>query len=282
MKALIVVLGLVVLAIGGYGYWLHRSLHPLMSSKGVQAELKTFVAPNEREPTELIDLGYARFEVPKSLVGVPTAHDDGLFVVFVEEATAAKLSAGPPVGEDDPDVVQLLAAISQATGDEFETSYALRKRALSIQPFTVFDIPFKGLRQTASDSVLLLLKDTYSVGAPVVWQGDTEHIGLLWAESDRVNIVTVFDKEKRVTQTFLLHPESNEAAAFVASLLATYRFVSDARDVETWKKEARSAGVLFKLQENGTGVELLSEEERLEQIADEIQARRTQRKALEP
>ncbi|MCP5531180.1 MAG: hypothetical protein H7A44_12150 [Opitutaceae bacterium] len=280
MKALIVVLGLVVLAIGGYGYWLHRSLHPLMSSKGVQAELKTFVAPNEREPTELIDLGFARFELPKSLAGTPTTQNDDLFISFGEGAASVNFFVGPPVTDDNPEWAQLLADLSQATDERFETSYTLRQRALSAQPFTVFDIPFKGLRKTEAEAVLLLLKATFSLDAPIVWQGDTERVGLFWVPSERVDIITVFDKQKRVTQEFLLNPDSKQATALVASLLATYRFVSDASDMETWRAEARSAGVRFKPQEDAS-VDVLSDEERLQRIADEIQARRARRKALE-
>lgn len=250
-----------------------------MSSKGVQAELKTFVAPNESEPTELIDLGFARFELPKSLAGIPTTQNDDLFITFGEGTTSASFFVGPPVTDDDPEWSQLLADLSQATDERFETSYTLRQRALSAQPFTIFDIPFKGLRQTEADAVLLLLKTTFSLGAPIVWQGDTERVGLFWVPSERVSIITVFDKQRRVTQEFLLNPDSQQATALVASLLATYRFVSDASDMETWRAEARSAGVRFKPPEKITGVDLLSEEERVERIADEIQARRAQRKA---
>jgi len=281
MKALIGILCLAALAITGYGYWLHRSLHPLMSSKGVQAELKAFVAPNVTEPTEIINLGFARFEVPKSLVGVLTVQNDFFVVTSAGDSAEVKYSAGPPVSDDDPDIVQLLTASSQITGELVETSYALRKRSLSVHPFTVFDIPFKGRRQAAEDAALLLLKDTFSAGAPVVWQGETERVGLLWAEGERVNIITVFDKQKRVSQAFLLNPDSKQVAAFAATLLATYRFISDANDVTIWKADARKAGVHFQPEESNSGRGLLSEEERLERIAEEVRVLRAQRKASE-
>lgn len=128
---------------------------------------------------------------------------------------------------------------------------------------------------------MLLLKDGFSIGAQVVWQGETERVGLFWAPGERINLITVFDKKRRITQEFLLDSDSQQASALAAVLLMTYRFVSDANDEGTWKAEAQKAGVRFKPYEAGSDMALLSEDERLERIAAEVRARRAQRKVQE-
>lgn len=270
MKAFILILTLIFVGVLGYGYYLHRSLRPLMTAKGANAELRVFEPPMVVGGTWLVDLGFASFMLPDSVVGAPVAQGDTLFVTF-----GLKSFVGPPVSDEDSIMSELFEVVAELNDERFKDPFSLMKRIYATQPFSVWRIPIMGPKQAGADAALMLVKVSYTLGASVVWVAENDRVGVFWAKSDRFNSITVYDKQERVTQVFMMDLEHKDVEQIVAALLGSYRFVSDSRDEEDWKAEARKAGVPIKTHEVSAGrVDLPSEEERLNVIADEIRARR--------
>lgn len=242
---------------------------PLMTAEGANAELRVLEPPKLLEKARSVNLGFARFMLPESVTGVPEKQDDTLFVTFGQKSFVS-----PPVREEDS-IMSELSAVAELNDERFEDSFSLTKRIYATQPFSVWSIPIMGFKEAGLDGVLMLMKVPYTLGASVVWVAENDEVGAFWAQSDRFNFIRVYDKQKRVTQVFMLDPNHKDLEQVAAALLQSYRFVSDSRDEEVWKAEAREAGIQINTHEVSTGrLDLPSKEERLNAIADEIRARR--------
>ncbi len=244
-----------------------------MSNKSAEVQLEPYVLKPLTVPTRLINLGFARFELPASILGEPWQVGDNLFIVF---GAGDGLFFGPPISESDEAMVSALESISVLTDAKVDSLFELKKRALAARPFTVWSLPILGKRKAALGATLITLKSLFAFDAPVVRVIETSELGIFVALTPRHTVIAIYDKRKRISQELFIPPEAIDIDQVMAALIASYRFTSHETTRDGWIAEMKAAGIQSR-PEAASDTSQLDEEKRLTQVADEVRQRRAAR-----
>lgn len=104
---------------------------------------------------QLIDLGYARFMAPQSALREPITHPAGREVISFNMFSTGKVDFLPPARTDADD---LISDYNRQFEPRIGSLWDLQNFALSAEPFTIWDVPRIGRRETARRALLLAIK----------------------------------------------------------------------------------------------------------------------------
>lgn len=278
MRIALALAAVAIAALLGIGVYWQQRLAPVMRATGVDV-LPTFPAFPPLGPVRQIDLGFVSFSVPERITGELVQHDGTLFLTLGSTPPRAAITICPIVSEKDPEIKQLLHQYHELSGERVATYWNLRKRLLHTQPFSVWSIPFRGLRRTVADLSLLVLKGLDSGGAERIWIYEDANVGMTIAPLPDVIIIQVHDKLSSAAQSFLFRTDIDEPLEVAAAIATSYRVKTTDFSPDSLLAQLRSTGVSQSntSSETAAALSLLDEEERLRKIAEEVRARRDRR-----
>jgi hypothetical protein len=231
MRILYVSVTSVVLGYLAFGLYAQHKIAPVMSTPGLE------LTPSELKlrtigPVRRISLGYVSFDVPAGLSGSLVRYDETLFVtVGAATGDGASLIIGPPVSDRDQPIQSVTAQFSTLTGEKNPTYLQLRKRMLQTKPFSAWAVPFRGVRRSITDAVLLLMKTSETSRAQALHTFENRDFYVTVVTRPEFVDIRVADKRCDREQNFMIYDRVTDPAEFVATLVASYQFtVSDASE----------------------------------------------------
>jgi len=276
VKLALIVLAVFVTGILGYGYYLHRKLDAVMSSRSAKVQLEPYALKPRTVPTRLINLGFAQFQLPASISGEPVQVGDNLLVVL---GANGGLVVGAPLSDTDEEMASILNSVSTLADDKIDSLFELKKRALVVRPFTVWSLPVMGKRKAILGATLIAIKSLFAFDSPVMRVVENSELGAFIAETPNLTAIVIHDKQKRASQEFFISPGAIDIDQVMAALMASYRFTSDETMREKWIEQMRAAGIRQR-PELLTDAERPDEMVRLHQVADEVRERRAAQQAV--
>lgn len=225
-----------------------------------------------------INVGYANFDVPAEYSGELVRHDESLFVSVtgVSDIEPA-LTVCPPVVADDPNAVQFRREAAAVLDGPVPPLWELRKQALFTEPFSVWEIPFRGIKRTRTDMVLLILKGLDTSAAKQVRFCEGASVDAIIFVRSHLTEVRIIEKRTGIEQSFLIMAHGERSAVELASTLArSYRFIALASGEGSLLAALAATGIRQRLSEKAAHP--AEESRRLEAVADEVRARRANRR----
>jgi hypothetical protein len=230
MRIGLAVLVAVVLALAGYALHWDRRLAPIMKTPGANlAPARLQVVPVNS--VRRINLGFAEFDIPANISGEPVRHGDSLIIVLSEPSRNDKgVIIGAPLADDSPDVAKLVRDYSRFAESPTTSLFEIRKRALYVQPFSVWSVPFRGLKRTRDDSVLLMLKLVMAANAIKVQLFEGSEIDVIVTQRSDGSEILLADKRAGIEQEFWLRGNAGNVSELASALVRSYRFTATEHD----------------------------------------------------
>ncbi|ACB75459.1 hypothetical protein [Opitutus terrae] len=276
MRIVFAALLIVAVSVLGFGlYWQHR-LSPVMKAQGVDL----IPAPLELvavESVRSVDLGFATFDLPAGFVGELVRHDDSLFVsVLSNPESRPGLTICPPLSNTDPEVNRFVQDYARFMEGSTPSLFEIRKRALYAQPFSIWSVPFRGLKRSQADTVLLALKLPETGGVTRLRVFESADIGIIISDRPEFSEVRLADKRSGVEQAFLLSAGAGNAVELASTLVRSYRFTTTERGEGDLLPLLAKTGIRQHLSIGGSGAPM-DEASRLEAVAAQVRKRREKR-----
>jgi hypothetical protein len=265
-----------VLLVGlvGFGFYVDRKISAVTRSSGsrlVPSELKLAPAPS----TQSFDLGYVAFDFPLAIQGSPVWHEGSSLVVW----KSSDVIVSGPIADSDQAVQTLIEGVRGIMPNVPSSLFELRKEYLKAEPFSVWDVPFLGLKGTKKNLMLLLMKNLEVGEAQSIQIFENAEFGVIVITRPSLTSFDFTDKKHKLSQQLVLPPTVN-ASEVAAALVKTYRFKApDSRD-DTVRTLLRQSGIASHVSPasapDDTAISI-SEAERLQKWTDEIHLRRREK-----
>jgi hypothetical protein len=234
----------------------------------------------ELQPTtggRAVDLGFAEFRLPERLSTFLVRHDESLFVSAAEGPEAKPvLTICPPAFEGDHEVQSLLGSYAELTGVKLASYHELELEVLSAQPFSVWSVPFRGVRSSIRDAALLTMKSLTTSGATKLNGYANERFQVVVTTLREMTEVKLTDKERGVSQSFLLANVAEPPDELVSCLVRSYRFKSASNMPDQLLAQLAATGMHQRVTVASASNDT-SESRRLEEVANAVRDRRLRR-----
>jgi hypothetical protein len=275
-KPLVIGLGCAALLAGGTLYYFQTLISKVTEHPSARIQSEPFVPQATGIEVRSIDLGFSRFSLPMPVPGSPVQMHGTLFVSLRSEAQIPILTICAPFSERDAAVQDLLAQLRVLLAEPAVSWFEAQKRTLEIQPFTVFGALTKGLRASARDLTLLVMKGLcFGAARGTVRIFENESVGAFVYHAMDGTFVQVHDKTTGVSQLFMVSPDAGNLDEIASAIIRTYRANAAGKSEAELLELLRSTGIPNVDPPSPGTVE--DEELRLLKVAEEVRKRRIER-----
>lgn len=277
-KSVAIGLGMVALTgliTGGMVVYWENKLDPIMSAPSASLRLSPF-DPVVVGETRTVDLGYTRVALPESVTGEPVRYDQTDFT-GVGNDPSRPFIFGPPLIARDSESQEILDSISSLVMTPVRNWYEYQRIVLEQQPFSVWQVPFIGLREARARMALLTIKVTTNYLVDSVEFVEFADRGAIIFRSDDRYRIEVTDLDSGISQLIELSAGLPDIERVISALISGLEFVGDDFTPEAVDRLLAQSGIPSLNSDTPESRKREAEEQmRLEAVVEEVLARRKQ------